>query len=165
MALKSYILTQNFKSPCVQVTGVPHAPQAIRFKTFLKNEIIQGELKHSNNQPAFVLVGGKLVVPLSVLKEVVAKDITSSASGETTSASSEPKKIKLPSISKVKYIDAVVVGALLGVGSVVLAEKQKWIPMPDKKNKLIGAAIGVGAACYALYRYKTFKSEKSKEKE
>ena len=80
MALKSYILTKDFKSPYVTSTGLPHNPQAIRFKQFKKGEVITGEMKHANNKPAFVLVNGVCVVPLEVIKELVTKEIVSQKS-------------------------------------------------------------------------------------
>lgn len=162
MALKSYIVIADIKTPYVQATGVPHRPQEVRFKLIRKGEIIKGELKHANNKPAFVLVNGTLVVPLSAVKELVTKDISSDFNGETTE---EKKPIKLPSINKVKYIDALIVGALLGVGGAYLSEKQGWLGEPDKKNKLYGALIGGAVALYGLYRYKAYLKDKPKEKE
>jgi len=162
MALKSYIVISDVKTPYVQATGVPHRPQQVRFKLIRKGEIIKGELKHANNKPAFVLVNGALVVPLSALKELVTKEVSSEFEGAATS---EKKPIKLPSINKVKYVDALIVGALAGVGGAYLMEKQGWLGEPDKKNKLYGALIGGAVALYGLYRYKAFLKDKSKEKE
>jgi hypothetical protein len=162
MALKSYIVISDVKTPYVQATGVPHRPQQVRFKLIRKGEIIKGELKHANNKPAFVLVNGALVVPLSALKELVTKEVSSEFEGAATS---EKKPIKLPSINKVKYVDALIVGALAGVGGAYFMEKQGWLGEPDKKNKLYGALIGGAVALYGLYRYKAFLKDKSKEKE
>ena len=162
MALKSYIVIADVKTPYVQATGIAHRPQQVRFKLIRKGEIIKGELKHANNKPAFVLVNGALVVPLSALKELVTKEVSSDFEGEVTT---EKKPIKLPSVNKVKYIDAVIVGALAGVGGAYLIEKQGWIGEPDKKNKLYGALIGGAVALYGLYRYKAYLKDKSKEKE
>lgn len=162
MALKSYIVIADIKTPYVQGTGVPHRPQQVRFKLIRKGEIIKGELKHANNKPAFVLVNGTLVVPLSAVKELVTKDITSNADGTPTD---DKKPMKLPSVNKVKYIDALVVGALLGVGGAYLSEKQGWLGEPDKKNKLYGALIGGAVALYGLYRYKAYLKDKPKDKE
>lgn len=167
MAIKSYILTKTFDSPCVQVTGMAHRPQALRAKRFLKDQIIQGELKHANNKPAFVLVAGTFVIPVSVLREITSKDITSNASGGTSKEEGEKKPIKLPPVNKVKYVDGVFFGAILGVGVTFLAEKQGWIPAEEnaKKNKIIGALIGSAVGMYAVYRYKTLKTDKKDEKE
>jgi len=162
MALKSYIVIADIKTPYVQGTGVPHRPQEVRFKLIRKGEIIKGELKHANNKPAFVLVNGTLVVPLSAVKELVTKDITSNADGTPTD---DKKPMKLPSINKIKYIDALIVGALLGVGGAYLSEKQGWLGEPDKKNKLYGALIGGAVALYGLYRYKAYLKDKPKDKE
>jgi hypothetical protein len=162
MALKSYIVISDIRTPYVQGTGVPHRPQEVRFKLIRKGEIIKGELKHANNKPAFVLVNGALVVPLSAVKELVTKDVSSGADGSTTG---EKKPIKLPSINKIKYIDALIVGALVGVGGAYLSEKQGWLGEPDKKNKIYGALIGGAVALYGLYRYKAYLKEKTKEKE
>ena len=162
MALKSYIVIADIKTPYVQGTGVPHRPQEVRFKLIRKGEIIKGELKHANNKPAFVLVNGTLVVPLSAVKELVTKEITSDADG-TSKESKQP--IKLPSVNKVKYIDALIVGALIGVGGAYLSEKQGWLGEPDKKNKIYGALIGGAVALYGLYRYKAYLKDKPKDKE
>jgi hypothetical protein len=162
MALKSYIVIADIKTPYVQGTGVPHRPQEVRFKLIRKGEIIKGELKHANNKPAFVLVNGTLVIPLSAVKELVTKDITSNADG-TPKEDKQP--MKLPSVNKVKYIDALIVGALVGVGGAYLSEKQGWLGEPDKKNKLYGALIGGAVALYGLYRYKAYLKDKPKDKE
>lgn len=153
MALKSYIVTQDFKSPYVRVTGLPQKPQEIRFKQFKKGEIVNGELKHSNNQPAFVLVKGTLVLPLSVIKELVTKEVSHSAEGSAEKPKEEKKMITIQP-SKVKYVDAMIVGALAGFGLVFLAEKQGWIVSVDKKNKIYGAVGGALAGLYLTYRYK-----------
>ena len=156
MALKSYIVTQDFKSPVVRVTGMPHKPQDIRFKRFRKGDIIKGELKHANNEPAFILVGGACVVPLNVVKELVTKEITSNAEG---TEEKKPIKITPKEGPRMKYLDAVIIGAALGVGGAYLAEKQGWIAMPDKKNKIYGALIGAAVGLYFVYRFKLNKSK------
>lgn len=160
MALKSYIVTQDFKSPVVRVTGVPHKPQEIRFKRFRKGEIIKGELKHANNEPAFILVGGACVVPLNVVKELVTKEIVSNAEG---TEEKPPIKITPKAGPRMKYLDAVIVGSLLGVGGAYLAEKQGWIAMPDKKNKIYGALIGAAVGLYFVYRFKLNKPKPNTE--
>jgi hypothetical protein len=171
MALKSYILTQDFKSPYVRVTGRPEKPQQICFKNFKKGEVINGELKHDNNKPAFVLVKGTLAVPLSVIKELVTKDVVNPVDETvTSSAEGAPKKegdavkkdgketsgkITIASAtSKVKYIDAIVIGGIVGFAGVYLAEKQNWITSVDNKNKVYGAVGGALAALYVVYRIK-----------
>jgi hypothetical protein len=162
MALKSYIITHDVKSPYVVATGLPHNPQQVRLKLFRKGQVVKGELKHANNKPAFVLVNGVCVIGLDVIKEVVTKEISSNATGlqNPTPTKMIDKTIGLSknnSNPKVRYIDAMIVGALLGVGGVFLAEKQGWIKEPDKKYKLYGAIGGAVIGYYFMYRKKTQK--------
>jgi hypothetical protein len=161
MALKSYILSNDYKAPYVTATGLPHNPSAIRFKQFRRGEIIKGEMKHANNKPAFILVNGVCVVPLDVVKELITKEIVSHTDGEGSIKETALKKVggssKTNTNPKVRYIDALLIGAIVGFGGVMLAEKQGWISVPDKKYRLYGA-IGVGAiAMYVVYRSKTNK--------
>jgi len=161
MALKSYIITQDFKTPVVRITGMPHKPQEIRFKTFRKGEIVKGELKHANNKPAFVLVGRQLVVPLEVVRELTTKSIVSNADGEDVNVPEKKTKIVANSDPKMKYLDAIILGALVGAGGAYLAEKQGLITTVDKKNKMYGALIGAAAGFYLAYRFKVNKTKPS----
>ena len=154
MAIKSYIITENIKSPYVQVTGLPHKPQAIKFKQFSKGQIVKGEMKHANNQPAFLLVDGVCVVPVSYVKEVVTKEVTSEAAGPSKETQPVKADTKFSLRNPIQYADAVIIGALVGIAAVYIAEKQKWIETPDKKNKLYGAGIGALAGLYLRYRFK-----------
>jgi hypothetical protein len=166
MALKSYIFTTDYKSPYVTATGLPHNPQAIRFRKFKKGEIANGELKHANNKPAFILVSGVCVVPLTVVKELVTKAVVEhdDSKQSTSSADGSQKKVAAPTKKSggVKYIDAMIIGGIVGVGAVFLAEKQGWIKEPDKKYKLYGAAIGAAAGMYLVYRGKNTVTAKPK---
>jgi hypothetical protein len=162
MALKSYILTNDYKAPYVTATGLPHNPSAIRFKQFKRGDIIKGEMKHANNKPAFILVNGVCVVPLDIVKELVTKEVVSHADGEGSIKDTVVKKVggssKTNANPKVRYIDALLIGAIVGFAGVVLAEKQGWISEPDKKYRLYGA-VGVGVlAMYVVYRSKTQKN-------
>lgn len=153
MAQKSYIITHDFKAPYVQITGIPHKPQAIKMKKFRKGEIIKGELKHANNKPAFILVNGACVVPLDVVKELVTKAVVSGADGsKSTEEKPKTKVISVPTNPKVRYADAIIIGAIIGAVGAYLVEKQGWIGEPDRKNKLYGAAIGALGAAYIVYR-------------
>lgn len=166
MALESYILTANVTTPIVRATGIPHKPQAIDMKRLRKGDIIKGELKHANNKPAFVLVDGVMVVPIGSVKKLVTKDIVSTAEGKEESnfdGTGKPKNTVTQALPKLKYIDAIVLGSLLGVGGVYLAEKQGWLPEVDKKNKIYGAIIGAALGSYLLYRFKPQQTIKIKE--
>jgi hypothetical protein len=154
---KSYVLIQDFKAPYVIATGMPHKPSKIMFKKFGKGEIISGELKHANGKPALVLVNGVIPVPVTVLNAVLTKEIVSDASG--------PKKISAnpnaptSNVVKVKkegtrFLDAGIIGAVLGFGAIYLAEKKGWIATEDKKNKMYGAIGGAVLAMYIIYRKK-----------
>lgn len=159
MAQKSYIFTHDYKAPYVTVTGLAHNPQAVKFKKFQKGEIVKGELKHANNKPAFILVNGVCVVPLDIVKELVTKAVVSGADGTTNSFPSKPKVAALPTNPKVRYIDAMLVGAVAGVVAVFVAEKQGWIENPESKYKLYGALIGAVAASYIVYRTNNAKAQ------
>lgn len=152
MAAKSYIFTHDYKAPYVTATGLAHNPQAIRFKKFQKGEIVKGELKHANNKPAFILVNGVCVVPLDIVKELVTKAVVSHTDGTTSTMPTEKPKVMIPTNPKVRYIDAMLLGAVLGAVAAYVAEKQGWIAEPDRKNKLYGAGLGAAAAAYIVYR-------------
>jgi hypothetical protein len=153
MAQKSYILTRDYKSPMVVATGMAHNPTSIKFKKFQKGQIVRGELKHANNKPAFILVNGVCVVPLDLVKELVTKEVVSNASGGGSSfPDSKPKKVKVPTNPKVRYADAMILGAIVGALGVWVAEKQGWIAEPDRKYKLYGALGGAALAAYVVYR-------------
>ena len=154
MALKSYILTRDFDSPDVINTASTYKPAQIKMRRFRRGEIINGELKHANNQPAFVLVEGRLVFPLEVLKEVITREINSNASGEETKKAEDKKPAIVVTNSRMKSIDALLIGAVVGFAGVILAEKQGWITTPDKKNKFYGAGVGAVLGIYIANRFK-----------
>jgi hypothetical protein len=66
-------------------------------------------------------------------------------------ASTQAKKT-VPSNPKVRYIDAMLLGAVVGLVAVIVAEKQGWIAEPDSKYKWYGAGLGASAAGYIVYR-------------
>lgn len=158
MAQKTYIATHDFKAPYVEVTGIPHNPQQVKFKTFRKGQQFRGELKHANNKPAFILAENNAIVGLDTVKEIFTKQVGAETRANEMSAfngsstGSETKKVAVPTNPKVRYIDAMLLGALVGVVGVVIAEKQGWIPEPDKKYKMYGALGGAVAAAYIVYR-------------
>jgi hypothetical protein len=164
--MKSYVLKENFRAPYVVATGMPHNPQAIKSRLFKKGDIVKGELKHVNNVPAFILVNGALPIDVSYIKEVQTKDIVemipldkegkSSADGEATTTPKEESKTleMLKSANpKVKYMDAVIIGGLVGIAGVYLANKQGWIPELQKKHYLIGGIAGAVLSSYLVYRF------------
>jgi hypothetical protein len=157
MAQKTYIFTHDCKAPYVEITGIPHKPQEIKFLKFRRGDQVRGELKHAQNKPAFILGPKNVIIPIDVVKELVTKRVVGGDAPNETSAfngtsSDEPKKVLVPTNPKVRYIDAMLAGAVIGVVGVVIAEKQGWIGEPDKKYKMYGALAGAVAAAYVVYR-------------
>lgn len=152
---KAYVLIQDFKAPYVVATGMPHKPSKIMLKKYVKGEIITGELKTAKGNPAIVLVSGVVPIPVTVLKEVVTKEIGNFVNGTKSTVSVTPNKGQTITVKKTntRYLDAGIFGAILGVAGAYLAEKQNWLT-PDKKNKLYGAGIGAVLAMYLVYRKK-----------
>jgi hypothetical protein len=156
-----FVATQDFKSPYVVSTGMPHKPTQIKTKSFKKGEIIVGEMKTDKfGKPAFVMHKGVMVVPLSCVKIVVTKDInpnvSSSADGGDISAKPKTVVVNKPTSDtekKKKYLDGMILGALAGFGAAYYAEKKGWIAVPEQKNKVIGAVIGALAGAYVVFRF------------
>lgn len=158
---KTYIITKTVKVPFVVNTPQPHRPADIRHRTFRKGEMVQGELKHANNKPAFVLVGKMGVLPLDCVQEVSSKPIEmSNADGSSQAEKADAKnKEVIVENPKVRYADAFIVGALAGFIGTHFAMKQGWLPDEDKKYKLYGA-LGLGLmAMYLVYRNQSSKKE------
>lgn len=153
MAQKTYIFTHDCKAPYVEVTGKPHMPQEIKMLKFRRGDQVKGEMKHANNKPAFILGPKNAIIPLDVVKELVTKAVVGDTSATAMSSFDGPKKpVAVPTNPKVRYMDAILIGAGLGLVAVVLAEKQGWISEPDSKYKWYGAAAGAAAAAYIVYR-------------
>ena len=154
MAQKTYIFTHDCKAPYVEVTGIPHKPQDIKFLKFRRGDQVRGEMKHANNKPAFILGPKNAIIPIDVVKELVTKAVvgdTQTMAASSFDASTQAKKT-VPSNPKVRYIDAMLLGAVVGLVAVIVAEKQGWIAEPDSKYKWYGAGLGAVAAGYIVYR-------------
>jgi hypothetical protein len=154
MAQKTYIFTHDCKAPYVEVTGIPHKPQDIKFLKFRRGDQVRGEMKHANNKPAFILGPKNAIIPIDVVKELVTKAVvgdTQTMAASSFDASAQAKKT-VPSNPKVRYIDAMLLGAVVGLVAVIIAEKQGWIAEPDSKYKWYGAGLGAAAAGYIVYR-------------
>ena len=119
--------------------------------------MVQGELKHSNNKPAFVLVGQMGVVPLNCIQEVTSVPVTSSADG--SDEKKEDKKVEVKKDSKVQYGDAMIIGALVGFVGVFMAQKYGYLDQENKKFRLYGALGGGLLGVYWVYRNKNTKKE------
>jgi len=152
---KSYVFKQDFKAPYVVATGLPHRPTKIMLKKYKRGQIIQGQMVMAKGKPSVLLVSGVIPIPLTVIREVITKEILqSNASGTPTTSTNVSSAVVLGKKSNTRYIDAAILGAILGLGAAYLAEKQNLLGQPDKKNKLYGAAIGAVLAMYFIYRKK-----------
>lgn len=153
---KSYIVTKDVNSPVVTGSQTAHKPAQVRFRKFRRGQIVQGELKHANNKPSFVLVGAMCVLPIDCVKELTGKDIQSNYTGaDMDEKQKEQTKITKISNPKIKYLDALLIGSAVGFLGVHLAEKQGYLPMNEElpmKNKLIGAGLTGLLAMYIVYR-------------
>jgi len=169
MALKSYIMTSDVKAPYVTATGLAHNPSAIRLKRYRRGQIVKGELKHANNKPAFLLVDGVCVVPVASVKELVTKEIVAGVDASSTTKETIEKTIGLTKNNtnpKVRYVDAMIIGSVLGFGIAYLLEKQGYIESTEGRNyKLYGALGGAVLAGYLVYRRKTQMKIRSASKE
>lgn len=148
---KTYIITKDVKVPIVVNSGQAHRPAQIRYKVYRKGEMVKGELKHSNNKPAFVLVGKMGVLPLNCVQEVTSVPVTSSANGEQ---SQDKKEVEVKKEPKVQYGDAMIIGALIGFLGVYGAQKYGYLDAEDKKFRLYGAIGGGLLGMYWVYRQK-----------
>ena len=156
MAKSTYVVTHTFKTPYVLSTHDPRNPTAVKFKVFKKGELLAGELKHVNGKPSFVMYNGVCVVPLSVIRAVVTKEIVSNSSGPE--ANTEPlnsettRKVVVEKNPKTRYMDAALLGAAIGLGAIYLANKKGWIAVPAKINYAYGAGVGAALAAYIIFR-------------
>lgn len=154
---QTYMITSNFAAPYVVSTGNPRNPTAMREKRFRKGEIISGSLQKIGGKPNFVLFNDVVVIPLSVVKAVVTKEIISSASG-SGNANAIPnglettKNFVIEKSPKTKYMDAALIGAALGLALVYVGNKKGWIKVPNNMNYAYGAGIGAFLGAYAIYR-------------
>ena len=127
---KTYILTKDIKVPIVVSQGQAHKPAQIRYKTYRKGEMIQGELKHANNKPSFVLVGSMGVIPLNCVQEVSSSPVMSGFDGKADDSEAK-KEVVVQTNPKVQYGDAMIIGALVGFLGVHFAQKYNYIPAED----------------------------------
>ena len=169
----TYIVTKSFSTPEVYNTGSSYQQAQIGNKRFTKGQIIRGEIKTSNGRPAFLLVGRMTIVPLGNIKKLVTKSVTgnSAISGESgerryskppeTSLSDYTKKSSIP---KIKYLDAILIGGVVGGVGWFAAEKKGLINTNNPKHKLYAAGAGALIAFYAVYRLQQSKVKALKVK-
>lgn len=148
---KTFRLTKNVRTPVVMTTPYPHKPTAIRYKEFREGQTVTGIVQERDGKPAFVVVKRRFVIPIAALQELVTREVdtTSNASGD---AKKELEKFAKGGNPKVKYLDAALIGAVVGGASIWFAQRRGWINPPDKKNLGYGAMAGAALMMYAIYR-------------
>lgn len=155
-----YTLIRDIEAPYVVDTGNNRRGPNIRKKKFKKGQMIKGVMKYANGRPAYILVGGAIPVEARHLKILMAKDVeVSDFSGEAKAKSDVPGIIHNNANPKVKYIDAMIVGGIVGALAVHFAEKKGFIQNPDQKNKIYGAVGGALLLMYVVYRYQSAKKK------
>jgi hypothetical protein len=146
----TYALSKEYRAQRVIFSKHPAKPSTICQQWFKRGDLIKGELKHMNNQPAIVMTESGWIFPVNVLKEVLTKDLSGAASsgadgsGGAAGSGADLKKSAVvgdlknpPRTKKVQYLDAIILGGLIGFVAVWAAEKKGWLPpSPDKKNKI-----------------------------
>jgi len=165
MAKKSYVVVKDFQTPQVYQTGYSHSPAKIAYRRFKKGMLIKGEMKTSDGKPSFILVGQMTVVPIDCVKEVITKSPTMSnfVSDDDTSAKQQSedkvKEYMTKTAPKVQYMDAILIGALVGGLGWYFAEKKGWVDNLSPKNRLYAAAAGAVLTTYFVYRYNNRKTK------
>jgi hypothetical protein len=164
MAKKTYIVVKDFQSPQVYSTGFSHKPAQVGMRTFKKGTTITGELKTANGKPSFILVGRMTVVPIECVKEVVARSIEGSSSFDAVPEKKPLKDYMETTPSKVKYMDAAIIGALVGGLGYYALEKKDLVPNDSNKYRLYAAGASAALAIYLVYRYNNRKVKIKAEK-
>lgn len=157
---KTYRLNKNVRTPVVINTPFPHKPTAIKYKEFREGETVTGVVQERNGQAAFVVVKRRYVIPMEALTELVTKSTSPVSMASGQEAGDELEKFAKGGNPKVKYLDAAIIGAVVGVSAVWFAQKRGWIVPPDKKNLGYGAALGAGLCIYAIYRIRNRSNKK-----
>jgi hypothetical protein len=158
---KTYIITKTVDSPMVISSQTAHKPAQVKMKRFRKGQIVQGELKHAENQPAFVLVGRMCVIPLECVKELEGKEIVSKFSGSDMDEKKEQEKKAEPitvSNPKVQYLDAILMGGAIGFVGTHYAIKKGWLQTEDSKARIYGAVLGAVLGAYLVFRSQAQKA-------
>ncbi len=148
MGEKYYLVVQDFQTPFMTITGQAHKPHKIEYTKFRQGQTIKGKMHYRGGKPAFVMVDNTLVIPLNVIKNIHAEDISVNKVN-SSSFDASTKVYKVPT-DKYKYSDAAIAGAIIGVAAVYFAQKKglKIYDASQPKNRLI--AMGAGALIFAI---------------
>jgi len=156
--MAKFLIIKDFKTPVVYSGGAhPKMQSEVKYIGFKKGAIIDGKIKlKANGETDYILHKNSVVIPIAAVKELTLKEVVSNVNGEETPMPIE-KRIIPESKSKVKYIDSAILGGLIGLGIVWIAEKKGWlVEQEDSKiphqNKLIGISVGALLGAYYTYR-------------
>lgn len=173
--LSTFVLEKEYNAAKVNITTHPTRANSVLMRWFRRGEIIAGEVKHVKNEPAVVITPSGWIFPVSVLKQVVSKGVSSNASGndDSSDADGDSKKsnlvkdnLKTPARTiKVQYSDAFILGAVIGLGGAYLIERKfpQVQLFQDKKNKFYVAGAFALLGVYAVWRRNENNKNKSKK--
>lgn len=164
--MKHYIVIKEVDVPVVVRGSVNNMPPLIKTIRLKKNQIIKGELKHANNEPAIVLMGKRVPVPIECLQEVKSVPITGKDTQPTTAYSNAsgdeqqpPKTITTkPTKPVMRYADGALLGGLAGLLGVYLAQKKGLISEENGNYRIYGALAGATLGVYAIWRFMPSKT-------
>ena len=156
--MSKFLVVKDFKTPVVYSGGAhPKMQSEVKYIGFKKGSIIDGKVKlKPNGETDYIIHKGSIVIPIAAVKELTLKDVVSNVSGEDAPLPIE-KRIIPESKSKVKYIDSAIIGGVIGLGVVWIAEKKGWLVEQEEskiphQNKLIGIAVGALLGFYYTHR-------------
>lgn len=156
--MAKFLVVKDFKTPVVYSGGAhPKMQSEVKYIGFKKGAIIDGKVKlKANGETDYILHKGSVVVPIAAVKELTLKEVVSNANGEDAPLPIE-KRIIPESKSKVRYIDSAIIGGVVGLGIVWVAEKKGWLVEQEEskiphQNKLIGIAVGALLGFYYTHR-------------
>ncbi len=156
--MSKFLVVKDFKTPVVYSGGAhPKMQSEVKYIGFKKGAIIDGKVKlKANGETDYILHKGSVVVPIAAVKELTLKEVVSNVSGEDAPLPIE-KRIIPESKSKVRYIDSAIIGGIVGLGIVWVAEKKGWLVEQEEskiphQNKLIGIAVGALLGFYYTHR-------------
>lgn len=173
--LSTFVLDKEYNAAKVNITTHPTRPNNVLMRWFRRGEIIAGEIKHVKNEPAVVITPSGWIFPISVLKQVVSKGVSSNASGSDDSSSADggDKKpnmikdnLKTPAKTiKVQYSDAFLLGGAIGLGLGYLIERKfpQVQIFQDKKMKFYTAGVFAILGLYGVWRRNENNKQKSKK--
>ncbi len=144
-------MTKTVKTPYVINTPFPHKPTAIKYKEFKEGQTVKGVIQYRGGKPAYIVVKRVFIIPINAVKELVTREVETS-DNFTGNAKQSLETFAKTGNPKIKYMDAALAGAVVGLAAVWFAQKKNWLTPPDKKNYGYGALGGAAIFTYIVYR-------------